>query len=104
MPFAGVSYVLLGQRSGISSMPHRVLSGSNANDYFGALTQPGDFNGDASLDAVVAAPATPVGGATGAGAVFVLRGASGALEPAPFRAYFGRNANDRFETAIGRSF
>ena len=70
---AGAQYLQLG-RGG--------LPGPNdAGDYFGAALAVGDFNGDFYPDLAIGAPHATVSGADGAGAVLVLHGSGGGLDP-----------------------
>lgn len=81
------------------------IDGTTASARFGSqIGNWGDFDGDGRLDVLIAADAMPVGGATNAGAAFVLRGTATGVEPVAFRAYLGRGMNDRLGAAIGRVY
>lgn len=103
MSGAGRAWVFTATTTGWSAPS--VLDGTTATAHFGSqIGNWGDYDGDGRLDAVIAAEATPVGGATYAGAAFVLRGTGSGVEPVASRTYLGRGMDDRLGAAIGRVY
>lgn len=85
----GAVHVLYGSADGLAATgDERWREGANgmpgaqsARDRFGAALASGDFNGDGRDDLAVGVPGQDLSGARDAGAIVLLRGVTGGLEP-----------------------
>jgi FG-GAP repeat len=85
--FAGAVHILFGQTTGITGTGSQLFvqdtpgvpSDSEEGDGFGSSFGAGDFDADGVADLAIGAPFETVGAVQGAGAAFVLYGATGGL-------------------------
>jgi hypothetical protein len=109
---AGMVQVLYGTLAGLSldhndfwyqsdsSWCHSVLGGQDSFEYFGMILAAGDFNGDGRDDLAIGAPGDSLYGTCfWAGAVNVIYGSSGGLEPC-FQQQYWRETAESTETGL----
>jgi hypothetical protein len=98
---AGAASVFLGEATGVASVAHRVLEGSDGGGYFGvSVASAGDVNGDGFSDVVVGAQFASPGGRMNAGAASVFLGSAAGLVTSVHRLLEGVTANEEFGSAV----
>lgn len=97
---AGSSMVYLGSAAGVIALPHRVLDGMMAGDFFGSsVAGAGDINSDGFSDLAVASLADS-GGRRDSGAVAVYLGSTSGVGPMFSRILEGTAADDFFGHSV----
>lgn len=97
----GAATVFLGDMTGISRSPQRVLTGVTRDDQFGvSCANAGDVNGDGYADVIVGSYAASPDARPAAGAASLFLGSSSGLSETPDWVLQGSNAGDSFGTAV----
>jgi len=101
--FAGQVFVFNGPLSGLraAASADAIITGSFANESFGASVASGDLDGDGISDLIVGAPRFPLNGAdTGRAYVFYGPVAGSIIASDADAIVFGENINDSFGTSV----
>jgi hypothetical protein len=101
---AGTASVFLGNGSGVSATPHRILEGAASGDEFGeSVASVGDVNGDGYSDLGVGAVNADPTGRLGAGTTSLFVGSASGTVATAIRVLNGTSSGEKFGDSIANA-